>query len=277
MESFKHQGKRLTYETRGKGKRPIILLPGLLMNRKMHYPLAENLAEAGNKVIMFDPLGHGDSDRPENMWLYSMPIFAEEVVALMDHLELKEAVVGGPSMGANISLETAVLAPERVRGMMIEMPVLDNAIPAVAAVFTPVLFALTLGKPVVNVVSAVANRVPHGLHYFVDIALDTVRQEPGPSGAVLQGILFGRSAPPRHLLKEIETPALVLGHGRDVIHPFSDAQMLARVLPNGRLIQANSVLELRNNPDRLTKKIEKFLDSCWAPKAARKGRAQAAS
>ena len=180
-------------------------------------------------------------------------------------------------MGANTSLETAVIAPGRVRGMVIEMPVLDNAIPAVAAMFTPILFALTLGKPAVSVISAVANRVPRGLNYFVDIALDTVRQEPGPSGAVLQGILFGRSAPPRHLLKEIEAPALILGHGRDIIHPFSDAQMLARVLPNGKLVQANSILELRNEPDRLTKKIENFLDNCWAPKAASKGRAKAAS
>lgn len=277
MESFKYQSRRLVYETRGSGRRPFILLPGLLMNRKMHYPLAERLADAGNWVIMFDPLGHGDSDRPENMWNYSMPILAEQVIALMDHLEIKEAVIGGPSMGANISLEAAVLAPERMRGIVIEMPVLDNAIPAIAVIFTPVLLALTLGKPVVSVVSSVVNRVPRGLHYFLDIVLDTVRQDPGPSGAVLQGMFFGRTAPPRHLLKEIEVPALVLGHTRDMVHPFSDAQMLATLLPNGKLIEANSVLELRSNPDRLTKKVEQFLDLCWAPKAARKKPSRAAS
>ncbi len=277
MESFKHQGRRLVYETRGKGKRPIILLPGMLMGHKMHCPFAEALAEKGNRVIMFDPLGHGSSDRPENMWNYSMPIFAEQVVALMDHLEIKEAVIGGPSMGANTTLETAVLAPDRVRGMLIEMPVLDNAIPAVAVVFTPVLYALTFGKPFAKVIAAAASRVPRGLNYFVDLALDTVSQDPGPSGAVLQGIFFGRAAPPRHMRKQIEIPALVLGHSRDIIHPFSDAQMLARELPNGKLVEADSIFELRSTPDRLTKKIDKFLDQCWKPKAARKSRARAAN
>ncbi len=277
MESFKHQGRRLVYEICGKGKRPIILLPGMLMGHKMHYPLAEALAEKGNKVIMFDPLGHGDSDRPENMWYYSMPIFAEQVVALMDHLEIKEAVVGGPSMGANTTLETASLAPGRVRGMLIGMPVLDNAVPAVAVVFTPVLYALTFGQPLAKVVAAAASRVPRGVNYFVDLALDTVSQDPGPSGAVMQGIFFGQAAPPRHVRKQIEIPALVLGHSRDIVHPFSDAQMLARELPNGKLIEADSIFELRSKPDRLIKMIDKFLDQCWKPKAARKSRARAAS
>ena len=71
------------------------------------------------------------------MWRYSMSAFGEQAVALLDHLELAEAVVGGTSLGANITLEVASMAPERLRGMVIEMPVLDNAIPACAAAFAP--------------------------------------------------------------------------------------------------------------------------------------------
>ena len=51
-------------------------------------------------------------------------------------------MIGGTSLGANITLEVASIAPERVRGMLIEMPVLDNAIPACAVAFTPLLLAL---------------------------------------------------------------------------------------------------------------------------------------
>ena len=110
----------------------MILLPGLLLPARMHEPLAQALAERGNRVVLLDLLGHGRSDRPRDMWRYSMRDFAEEVVALMDHLELDEAVVGGTSLGANTTLEVASLAPERLRGMVIEMPVLDNALLACA-------------------------------------------------------------------------------------------------------------------------------------------------
>ena len=42
--------------------------------------------------------------------------------------------------------------------------------------------------------------------------------------------------------------ALVIGHTRDPIHPFSDSGMLVAELPNGRLLQAYSLLELRVAP-----------------------------
>ncbi|MGH9079541.1 MAG: alpha/beta fold hydrolase, partial [Acidimicrobiales bacterium] len=62
-------------------------------------------------------------------------------------------------------------------------------------------------------------------------------------------------------------PALVVGHQVDRIHPFHDAEQLARRLPNGRLVQANSVLELRMRPERLTDEISEFLDDVWLPPA----------
>ena len=59
---------------------------GLLLSQEMHRPLAEDLAARGNRVITVDLLGHGESDRPRDMWRYSMRFFGEQVVALMDHL-----------------------------------------------------------------------------------------------------------------------------------------------------------------------------------------------
>jgi hypothetical protein len=40
--------------------------------------------------------------------------------------------------------------------------------------------------------------------------------------------------------------------------------MLADELPNGRLLEASSILELRLSPDRLTNEIADFIDECWA-------------
>ena len=94
--------------------------------------------------------------------------------------------------------------------------------------------------------------------------LDWASQDPKPSASVLQGLFFGRTAPPREERRTLEPPALVIGHPRDPIHPFSDSDMLVRELPDARLIEASSILELRISPERLTGEIVEFIDGCWA-------------
>jgi pimeloyl-ACP methyl ester carboxylesterase len=263
MAHFSYGGQRLAYTIHGEGP-PTVLTPGLLLSQKMQTPLARSLAKRGNQVITLDPLGHGASDRPRQMWRYSIPEFSKQVLALMDHLELEQAVVGGTSLGANISLEVAAAAPERLAGAIVEMPVLDNAIPACGVAFTPLLFALTFGEPVMKVVARVVRAIPHSrAPFLIELGLDSLAQEPGPSGAVLQGILFGRTAPDHLTRQKVDVPTLVIGHPRDPIHPFSDADMLAAELPNGRLIDADSIVELRTNPKRLTGKIADFISGCW--------------
>ena len=266
--SFTHEGFRLVYDEYGSGPKAVVLLPGLLLPRLMHRPLAEELAARGNHVYTLDLLGHGDSDQPRDMWRYSMPLFGEQVVAFLDHLGLDEAVVGGTSLGANVTLEVAAAAPGRLRGLVVEMPVLDNALLGCALAFTPMLVGLTFGAPIARMVGRVARLVPRGLHNLTDTGLDWISRDPAPSAAVLQGLFFGRTAPPREERKTLRTPALVLGHPRDVIHPFSDAKMLAEELPNGRLVEADSVFELRLRPQRLTSEIAAFLDECWKPRRA---------
>jgi pimeloyl-ACP methyl ester carboxylesterase len=278
VPTFTHEGQKLSYEVYGEGSRTIVLLPGLLFPSRMHEPLAQALAEHGNHVVTLDLLGHGASDRPRDMWRYSMPIFARQVVGLFDHLELDEAVVGGTSLGANVSLEVAALASDRLRGMVIEMPVLDNALLACAIAFTPLLISLTFGESITRPVAAGLGRVPRVFGHFPNVFLDLLSQEPGPSAALLQGLFFGRTAPPREERKTFETPAIVLGHPRDAIHPFSDARMLAEELPNGRLVEADSLFELRLRPQRLTDEIAAFLEMCWKPRrASRRKRAASAS
>jgi pimeloyl-ACP methyl ester carboxylesterase len=261
--SFRHEGHRLVYDEYGAGPRPLILLPGLLLSRKMHAPLAQALAERGNHVYVLDFLGHGDSDRPRDMACYSMPIFGDEVVGLLDHLELEEAIVGGTSLGANVALDVMTKVPERLRGAIVEMPVLDNALLSCAIAFTPLLVYLTFGAPLARLVARGARAVPRGANNLLDAGLDWIGQDPGPASAVLQGLFFGRIAPPRSERALIETHTLVIGHPRDPVHPFSDADALAREVRNARLVDANSILELRLAPERLTNEIGRFINDCW--------------
>src|SRR4051794_6167648 len=154
--SFRHEGYRLVYDEYGAGPRPLVLLPGLLLSRKMHAPLAEALAARGNHVYVLDFLGHGDSDRPRDLARYTMPLLGDQVIALLDHLELDEVVLGGTSLGANVALDVMTRAPERLRGAIIEMPVLDNALLGCAIAFTPLLVYLTFGSPIAKAVARVA-------------------------------------------------------------------------------------------------------------------------
>jgi pimeloyl-ACP methyl ester carboxylesterase len=269
---FRYEGFRLVYDEYGTGPRPLVLLPGLLLSRKMHAPLAEALAERGNHVYVLDFLGHGDSDRPRDMARYTMPLLGEQTVALLDHLELDDVVLGGTSLGANVSLDVMTRAPDRLRGAIVEMPVLDNALLGCAIAFTPLLLYLTFGAPVARGVSWLGRRIPRGAHNLLDSGLDWISQDPGPSAAVIQGLFFGRTAPPRSERALIETRTLVIGHPRDPIHPFSDADELARELRNARLVDASSIFELRLAPERLTNEIARFIDECWRPTAAERQR-----
>ena len=271
---FRFEGHRLVYDEYGDGERPVVLLPGLLLSRKMHRPLAETLAARGHRVLSLDLLGHGESDRPEEMWNYSMTAFGVQTITLLDHLEIEQAVIGGTSLGANISLEVAAHAPKRVKGLVIEMPVLDNALLGCALVFAPLLFALTVGAPAARVLALAARALPRGGSHLGDVLLDWVSQDPKPSASVLQGLFFGRVAPPREERRRIGQRALVIGHPRDPVHPFSDSDMLVRELPKAQLIEASSIFELRLTPERLLAEIAGFVDECWAPQRAEPARAR---
>jgi pimeloyl-ACP methyl ester carboxylesterase len=264
MAHFRFDGQRLAYTVYGEGERATVLLPGLLLSQQLQAPLARHLAARGNRVITMDPLGHGRSDRPLESWRYSMASFGCQTLALLDHLELDRAIVGGTSLGANITLEVALQAPERLAGMLIEMPVLDNAVAACATAFAPLLLALKFGEPAMRALAhgaAALSRAP--LPFLLGIGVDALAQDPAPSAAVLEGILYGRVAPDHAQRRTLSAPALIIGHPRDPVHPFSDAGMLATELPNARLLHASSILELRLRPKRLTAEIAGFMHGCW--------------
>jgi pimeloyl-ACP methyl ester carboxylesterase len=263
MGSFRYRDQyTLTYDAYGEGERVLILIHGLLMNRRMYERLGPEMAARGNRVICIDLLGHGRSDRPGDPRLYSMTAFADQVRALLDHLELDEAVLGGTSLGANVGLEFAAWHPDRTRALFVEMPVLENALTAVTMIFAPIIVGLRFATPVFRIASQVTSRIPRS-HYLIDIVLDWVRQDPEPSADVLEGLLLGRSAPPQEDRMRLDQPALVIGHPNDPLHPFNDADQLVDEVPNARLVNATSIFEWRINPERLNDELASFLDEVW--------------
>lgn len=256
-------GLQLYYEIHGHGPRVMVFMHGILMDSNMNRRLATDLAAQGFKVILLDLPGHGLSDKPKRASYHRMDTYAHHVVVLLDHLGIDKAVIGGVSLGGNVSLLVAAQAPERVQGLVIEMPVLEWAVPAAAITFIPMLLAVHFARPVVRKTASLFRRLPRTGIGALDSGMNTLSSDPVETAAVLHGILAGPIAPTVDQRAAVRVPALVIGHQIDRLHPFHDAEQLAKRLPNGRLVQAKSMLELRISPERLTDEIALFLDEAW--------------
>ena len=255
---------RLAYEVYGSGDRVLVWLHGLLLDANLSRGLARALAAEGNRVVLLDFLGHGRSDKPRHAGAHRMDLYGEQVLCLLDELGVDQVVLGGVSMGTNVCLMATVAAPERVRGLILEMPVLEWAVPAAALVFLPLLLSVHYARTPLRLVSRAASRLPLSGFGPLDSFIAAATSDPDEIAAVLHGVLVGPIAPTSDQRQAITAPALVLGHGIDVIHSFSDARRLARQLPDARLIRTRTFAELWVRPARLTAEISEFLDHIWA-------------
>lgn len=108
-------GITMAYDDSGNGP-PLLLIHGFPLCRRMWRPQMNKLPLAGWRVIAPDLRGFGDSDAPDGP--YSMEIFADDVIGLMDHLAIEKAVIGGMSMGGYVLFNLLERYPERVRGAL---------------------------------------------------------------------------------------------------------------------------------------------------------------
>ncbi len=270
MSRFRDGDLTLAYETYGSGDHVLVYLHGLLLDSHVNRVLARRLAAEGFRVVLLDLPGHGGSDKPRQTSAHRMDDYARRVVHLLDELGVERAVVGGMSLGADVTLQMAVQAPERLQGMVLEMPVLEGATPIAAMVFVPLLAATHVATPVMRVVNRLARQVPRQLVGWAGVLMAPLLSDPEEVVAVLHGVLVGPVAPTAEERAAMHMPALVIGHGSDLLHPLDDAARLAEQLPNAQLVQARSITELRLRPDRLTDEIAAFLRRVWeAPAVGR--------
>jgi pimeloyl-ACP methyl ester carboxylesterase len=193
-----------------------------------------------------------------------MDSYAWRVIRLLDELGVEKAAVGGVSLGADVTLQLALIAPGRLTGMVLEMPVLEQAVPAALVIFAPLLFATSYAAPVVRAFLRLGRRIPRERLGVIGAALGSLQLDPDDISAVLKGVVVGPVAPTVTERGAMTTPTLVIGHRSDRLHPLGDAAKLAEQLPNARFVVARSILELRLRPARLTGEIKRFLDDVWA-------------
>lgn len=269
---FRYGPYSLHYETHGEGRKHIVLLHGLLLDADVNRGLAQSLAQAGYHVVLLDLLGHGQSDQPADPTLYRMDFYGQQVLALMDALGIEQAVLAGLSLGANVGLHVAAAAPQRVRALLLEMPVMERATPAAALMFAPLLVLVQAGRPLLARTASLCRRLPRPTHVIAASLYSIFSMAPEAVAAVLHGILVGPVVPQVAERRAIKAPTLIIGHPGDFLHPFDDADALAQQIPGARLLTAHSIIELRSRPQRLLSEILAFLHKAWAPRLVRSAR-----
>jgi len=228
-------GVTLAYSDRGKGL-PLVLIHGFPLCRKMWRPQAEVLAKAGCRVISPDLRGFGESGLSSGT--ASMDIYADDIVALMDHLGIDKAVVGGMSMGGYVLLNLLERYPDRIaapvfiatkaggdddagkarRTALAEACRVQGILPVVEA-FRDLLFApetLTDNPELVDEVFGWVN------------ATD-------PKGAAAGLIAMRDRKDCVALLGSISQPALVIGADQDRAAPVENSRIIAEGLPDAEL------------------------------------------
>jgi len=121
MPLFAHDGVEIAYIDEGQGE-PIVLIHGFASNKEVNWVASgwmTTLTRAGRRAIALDNRGHGASAKLYEPAAYHSAVMADDVRALLDHLDLPRADVMGYSMGARITAFVALAHPDRVRAAVL--------------------------------------------------------------------------------------------------------------------------------------------------------------
>ena len=110
-------GINIFYDDNGSGF-PVLLSHGYSANGRMWAPQVEALCPR-YRLISWDMRGHGQTDSPEALDQYSEDLTVADMRGLLEHLEVRQAVVGGLSMGGYMSLAFYLRHPEMVRALVL--------------------------------------------------------------------------------------------------------------------------------------------------------------
>ena len=209
-----------------------------------------------------------------------MTTFGAQVVALLDQLEIEQAVIGGTSLGANVTLEVAVRrARARARdaagdaGARQRAARLRDRVHA-AARRADVRRAGHEGRAGGRAARAAAAAAARG----GDHASTGSRRTPARAPPCCRACSSAASRRTARERRTFEAPALVIGHPRDPVHPFSDAGMLAAELPNGAAAERRldpRAAHAARAPDGRDRRVRRrLLEAADGELGAQKSRAQ---
>jgi pimeloyl-ACP methyl ester carboxylesterase len=201
------------------------------------------LSDAGTQVVRYDARGHGQTGGPADPSAYEWTQLADDLLALMDHLDIDRAAAGGASMGCASLLHAAVRAPERFERLVLVIPPTAwETRPAQATAYeASASYVEEAGKAAWM---AAADCLPKPAIFDV---VPPTPFDADISEELLPFVLRGAAAsdlPAPDALAALDHPALVLAWTTDPGHPVSTAERLAELLPNAELHVAETLAEV---------------------------------
>ncbi|MEV3860967.1 alpha/beta fold hydrolase [Streptomyces sp. NPDC050095] len=240
----------------------VVLVHGHPFNRTLWRPQAEALAGAGYRVLTPDLRGYGESEVTPGRVLLAR--FADDVAALLDHVGVERAVVGGVSMGGQIAMEFHLRHPGRTRALVLS----DTSAPAETAegrAFRNGLADRLLAEGMGGYADEVIDKMLAA--YNVTAMPQVAEQVLGmmratdPRGAA--AALRGRAERPdyRDSLAAARVPALVVVGADDVYTPVAEAESIAALVPDATLcvIEKAGHLPGAEQPERFNAALLAFL------------------
>ena len=230
-------GCRLEYEVEGDG-RPVLWQHGL--GAPFAQPAAVFPKNCGLMRVTLACRGHESSDLGDPAKL-SIPTFADDCLALLDHLGIEKAAAGGISLGAGIALRLAALHPRRVSQLVVARPAwVDRPSLETQSIYLEVAKAIEShgldggltrlqALPAFQALRAASpDNAKSALSCFS-------RPRPETTIALLSSIAVGFPGLSALEISSIKIPALVIANGEDIVHPLRYAEALSRLLPSARL------------------------------------------
>ncbi|MEU1365681.1 alpha/beta fold hydrolase [Streptomyces sp. NPDC005803] len=226
---------------------PVVLVHGHPFDRTMWQPQTTALVAAGYRVIVPDLRGYGESGVVPGRTL--LADFADDIAALLDHLGLARAVVGGVSMGGQIAMEFHRSYPGRVAALVLAdtSPVAETED---GKAFRNRLADRLLAEGMDGYASEVIDKMlaPYNVTALPDVAAQVLgmMRSTAPEGAA--AALRGRAERPdyRESLAGAGVPVLVVVGADDVYTPVAEARVLHGLIPEAELAVVEGAGHLPN-------------------------------
>jgi pimeloyl-ACP methyl ester carboxylesterase len=227
-------GCRLAYDAAGDGS-PVLWQHGLGADHNQPAEVFPSLP--GICRITLECRGHGASELGDPGRL-SIACFVMDALALLDHLEIDQAVAGGISLGAAIALRMAALYPSRVSGLILGRPAwVDGPPPETMAAYLEVArllkeFGAVEGarrferSQTLAAIEAVSPDNAGSLRWFF------TRPNPESTIALLSRIPRDTLGISGEMFKQIRMPTLIVANAQDYVHPLVYAERLQALLPH---------------------------------------------
>ncbi|HEY8641870.1 MAG TPA: alpha/beta hydrolase [Candidatus Dormibacteraeota bacterium] len=253
-------GQRIWFSDSGGVGSPLVLTHGFLLDSDMFEPQVAALGEE-YRVITWDQRGHGRTESTPDPFTFWDS--ADDQRALLDHLGIEQAVVGGMSQGGFIALRFALRYPERTAGLVLIDTQAGLEDPDMVPQYDLMLEVWTKEGPSEQLTEMVAAIIignqPEAAARYVEkwksVGSDRLRQ-------VYRTLMDRDDVTDR--LGEIRVPALVIHGENDTAIPMERAEALWRALPGCRGVHTIAGAGHASNliqPEAVNRGISEFLAS----------------